>query len=192
MGRNNFCKVVSFPVYIFINTWWPVENLCHFRICFWVFFIIIIIRILLKFFHMGPNDNKSHWLRWWLGAAQAARHCLNKCGSRSLTTNGITKPHGARITSQCPGGRFKKAYELLNLRALKFSPAHKMHIFQCMGKLFCVEFQRYPLKFHTKYISHTLKDMFFLYNIEILRALRFKSSYAFLKRHPGPLHVELF
>ena len=37
-------------------------------------------------------------------------------------------------------GRFKKAYELLNLRALKFSPAHKMHIFQYMGKIFCVEF----------------------------------------------------
>ena len=25
-----------------------------------------------------------------------------------------------------------------------------------MGKIFCVEFQRYPLKFHTKYLTHTL------------------------------------
>ena len=28
-----------------------------------------------------------------------------------------------------------------------------------MGKIFCMEFQRYPLKFHTKYLTHTLKDM---------------------------------
>ena len=52
-----------------------------------------------------------------------------------------------------------------------------------MIKIFCVEFQRYPLKFHTKYLICTLKDMI-LYNIEILRALRFKSSYTFLKRPP--------
>ena len=30
----------------------------------------------------------------------------------------------------------KNTYELLNLRSLKFS--NKMHIFQCMGKIFCV------------------------------------------------------
>ena len=59
------------------------------------------------------------------------------------------------------GGRFKRTYELLNLRALKFSPVNKIHILQCMGKIFCVEFQRYPLKFHTKYLTHTLKDTFF-------------------------------
>ena len=60
------------------------------------------------------------------------------------------------------GGRFKNTYELLNLRALKFSPVNKIHIFQCMGMIFCVEFQRYPLKFHTKYLTHTLKDMNFI------------------------------
>ena len=61
-----------------------------------------------------------------------------------------------------PGGRFKNTYELLNQRALKFSYVNKIHIFQCMGKIFCVEFQRYPLKFHTKYLTHTLKDMIFM------------------------------
>ena len=59
-------------------------------------------------------------------------------------------------------GHFKNTYELLNLRALKFSPVNKMHIFQCMGKIFCVEFQRVRLKFHTKYLTHTLKDNFFM------------------------------
>ena len=44
-----------------------------------------------------------------------------------------------------PGVHFKKAYELLNLRALKFSFENKMHIFQCVSKIFCVEFQRVPL-----------------------------------------------
>ena len=71
-------------------------------------------------------------------------------------------------------GWFKK-HELLNLRALKFLRVNEMHIFQCMGKIFCVEFQRAP---------HTLKDTF-LCNIEILRAFRFKNSYAFLKRPSG-------
>ena len=60
------------------------------------------------------------------------------------------------------GGRFKNAYELLNLRALKFSPVNKICIFQCMGLIFCVEFQRHTLKFHTKYLTHTLKDMTFI------------------------------
>ena len=68
------------------------------------------------------------------------------------------------------GGRFKNTYELLNLRALKISKLHKNHIFQCMGKIFCVEFQRVPLKFHTKYLTHTLKDVNFIH------IWKFKSS----------------
>ena len=62
-----------------------------------------------------------------------------------------------------PGGRFKNTYELLNPRALKISMLHKNRIFQCMGKIFCVEFQRFPLKFHTKYLIHTLKDVHFIH-----------------------------
>ena len=63
-------------------------------------------------------------------------------------------------TARDLGGRFKNAYELLNLRALKISMLYKNRTFQCMGKIFCVEFQRgkifcvefqrVPLKFHTK------------------------------------------
>ena len=59
---------------------------------------------------------------------------------------------------------FKNAYELSNLRALNFSPANRIHICQCMGKIFCVEFQMVPLKFHTKYLTHTLKDAIFKQN----------------------------
>ena len=55
-------------------------------------------------------------------------------------------------------GSWGAFHELLNLRALKISKLHKNYIFQCMGKIFCVEFL--PLKFHTKYLTHTLKDVF--------------------------------
>ena len=50
-----------------------------------------------------------------------------------------------------------------------------------MGKKFCVEFQRYPLKFHTKYLTHILKDAYFIHRSRHIRALRFKSSYEHLK-----------
>ena len=70
------------------------------------------------------------------------------------------------------GWHFKNAFELLNLRSLKISMYYENHIFQCMGKIFCVEFQRYPLKFHTIYRTHTLKDVyFFLFTGEISKLL---------------------
>ena len=59
-------------------------------------------------------------------------------------------------------GRPKNAYELVNLETFKSSPLNKLHIFQCMGNIFCVEFQRVPLKFRTKYLTRTLKDAFFV------------------------------
>ena len=55
---------------------------------------------------------------------------------------------------------------------------------KCMCKIFYVEFQRFPLKFHTKYLTHTRKGM--IYNHEILWALWFKSSYVFLNPPPPP------
>ena len=70
-----------------------------------------------------------------------------------------------------PGGRLKNAYELLNLRALKIPMLYKNRIFQCMSKIFFVEFQRVPLKFHTKYLTHTLKDVNFIHR------WKFKSFY---------------
>ena len=59
----------------------------------------------------------------------------------------------------------KKAYELLNLTALKISTLYRNCIFQCMAMyergIFFVEFQRYPLKFHTKYLTHISKYVYF-------------------------------
>ena len=84
-----------------------------------------------------------------VGWAVLRRHPLSQC---NLYSTVVAKFRG----------RFKNTYELLNLRALKFSPVNKIRIFQCMGMIFCVEFQRYPLKFHTKYLTHTLKDVTFI------------------------------
>ena len=86
-------------------------------------------------------------------------------------------PHSQRTAPQQTvwevhlGGRFKNAYELLNLRALGISLLYKNHIFQCMGKIFCVEFQRVPLKFHSKYLTYTLKD------VDFIHRWKFKSSF---------------
>ena len=110
-------------------------------------------------------------------------HSEQKCAHLRSERYAVPPSPGAPLIVST-GGRFNNAYELLNLRALKISMLYKSHIFQCMGKIFCVEFQRVPLKFHTKYLTHTLKDKS-LWNIEILRALRVKSSYAFLKRLPN-------
>ena len=68
---------------------------------------------------------------------------------------GITRPQNTE--------RFKNADELSNLRTLKISMLYKNHTFQCMGKIFCVEFQMVPLKFHTKYLTYTLKDVGFIH-----------------------------
>ena len=54
---------------------------------------------------------------------------------------------------------------------------YKHRIFQFMGQLFCVEFQKYPLKFHTKYLTHSLKFVCFV------KKWKFENSkiYEFLK-----------
>ena len=63
-----------------------------------------------------------------------------------------------------------------------------------MGKIFCVEFQRYPLKFHTKYLAHTLKDAIFIqYNAPVfkevagtsLNSLRPSDPYMRQQRRPS-------
>ena len=90
--------------------------------------------------------------------------------ARSTYVCPLPIPCGAEIyqwirLSDRSGGRVSKThiYELLNLRALKISMLCKNHIFQRMDKIFCVEFQRIPLKFHTKYLTHTLKEVDFIH-----------------------------
>ena len=70
----------------------------------------------------------------------------------------IIKSTKTKVVWCAPGGAFQSTRELLILSALKFSILYKNEIFHCVGKIFCVEFQRFPLKFHTKYLTHALKD----------------------------------
>ena len=71
-------------------------------------------------------------------------------------------------------GRFENTYELLNPRALTISMLCKDRIFQCVGKIWRVEFQRSPSNFHTKYVIHALNDAHYIPG-EHLRALMFKN-----------------
>ena len=105
--------------------------------------------------HCGPMSNMLH-----RNTMQHSCSQVSLCYQHDLYS--VISLATIIIFNSNSGGRFKKAYELLNLRALKFSPLNKIHIFQCMGKIFCVEFQRYPLKFHTKYLTHTLKGTIFI------------------------------
>ena len=110
----------------------------------------IFIQISLKIVHKDPIIIKTSLVQTMFWCQRGNKQAI-------IWTN-----DGLLYRGYGSGGRFKNTYELLNQRALKFSYVNKIHIFQCMGKIFCVEFQRYPLKFHTKYLTHTLKDMIFM------------------------------
>ena len=55
----------------------------------------------------------------------------------------------------CCWDHFKDVRKLLKLTALKTS-LYITPIFQSLGNIFFVEFQRYPLKFHPQYHAHRL------------------------------------
>ena len=46
---------------------------------------------------------------------------------------------------QWESGDLENTYELLNLIAFEISTLYKNRIFQCMGEIFCVQFQRFTL-----------------------------------------------
>ena len=82
---------------------------------------------------------------------------------------------------------FKNLYESVYLEALGSSFLKKSTYLSMYGWDILSGFQRVPLKFHTKYLTHPLKDTIFF-----IRYGKFESSqiyeYAFLKR---PLAVHL-
>ena len=72
----------------------------------------------------------------------------------------IVRFHESQFHDTCiwwSGDHFKNVCKCWNFLLL-----NRIHIFQCMGKIFCGEFQSEPLKFHTKYLSRTSKDMIFI------------------------------
>ena len=72
-----------------------------------------------------------------------------------------------RVDQTCwrPGARLTKAYDVTIQRCRKSHAKiedSKMHILRCMSTKFCVKFQRCPLKFHTKFWTHTPQNMYFM------------------------------
>ena len=83
-------------------------------------------------------------------------------GLLAFTPNTQIEAYKVSVAQMGPGGRFKNTCEFLDLRASQISILDEICIFQCMCKIICVEFQREPLKFHTKYLTYTLKDVHFI------------------------------
>ena len=69
------------------------------------------------------------------------------------------------LATDASGARLTKAYDV-TIQRYRNSHAKihdsTMHILWCMGSKFCVKFQRCPLKFHTKFWTHTLQNMHFM------------------------------
>ena len=141
-----------------VSVW--VLNTCHYSVI-WCFMCEPLYSVCLGSKHMSLQCYLMFYVYIWVGSWKCT--CLVTWFHYQMIEDQTTRQaHIHDLTHIVPGGRFKNTYELLNLRALKFSYVNEIHIFQCMGKIFCVEFQRVPLKFHTKYLTHTLKDMIFI------------------------------
>ena len=79
------------------------------------------------------------------------------------------------------GGRFKNAYEFVNLEALKSSLLNKLSIFQYMGKYFVGNFKGYLWNSMQNILPIHWKKLFLF--VENLRAPKITNPYAFL--NPG-------
>ena len=83
-------------------------------------------------------------------------------------------------------GRFENAYEFANLRTLRFTILYKSRISQCMGKNFCIEFQRVSLKFHIKHLTHILNDMYLVAMWTFKNSQIYQLVSVFERTHPRP------
>ena len=95
------------------------------------------------------------------------------------------------LSPMSSGGRFKNAYELLNLRALKISMLLKITSFNVWVRYFEWNFKGYLWNSAQNIIPIHWK-MRILFTGENWRALRFKSSYVFLKRPPAMVTYSRF
>ena len=73
---------------------------------------------------------------------------------------------GVRLTKTCDVifQRYRTLYRTIKVR--------KMHILRCMGSKFCVKFQMCPLKYHTKFWTHTPQKI----SYELVKILRMMLS----------------
>ena len=120
--------------------------------------------------------SEPQWAKWasiialyseneWLGKLQychEARFRPEHGCKCSCNENTVCNSLNFRVL---PGARLTKAYDV-TIQRYRNSHAKihdsKMHILRCMGSKFCVKFQRCPLKFHTKFWTHTPPNMHFM------------------------------
>ena len=100
--------------------------------------------IALLWMSMDFTDDQSTLVQVMAWCCQATSHYLSQCLPRYLSPYGVTRPQW--------------------FDPREFQLRIEINIFQCLEKIFCVQFQRYSLKFHTKYLIPTLEDMHFIQN----------------------------
>ena len=99
------------------------------------------------------------WATWYPNFI--AKACILYIPNLLYTNN--MKPKTPRVSVPfvyTTKGAFQKRLRSRKCFSSKFSFINKLLISQCMGKIFCVEFQRDPFTCRTKYPTHTLKGRF--------------------------------
>ena len=141
---------------------------------FWLLFYMIL-NILLMILPLKKYYSKSCKIKCWL-ILFSHHYTPAQRSWRGVYWIHCTCHVVGTVVSSVPNlqKRFKNTYELLNLRALKFSPVNKIHIFQCMGKIMW-NFKG-ALWNSTQNISPIHWKIQFLYCVEILSALGLKTS----------------
>ena len=94
--------------------------------------------------------------RWWMEGLED--ECEWRRGAGVVWVEGL-KDVGEEDERGC--GNSKNADELLDSRALIYSPQNEILIFRCVGETFVWNFKWY-LYNSTRYIAHTLKHMVFI------------------------------
>ena len=166
VNDDNVIKMAKFPLRGILNMTvnyhsvrckypddtWSTFNNTRFACCD-MYYISLLYILWIAFYHSYINiSSQIYSVRAGFITLGSSQDHLNYIFFSSIFTTGLDVIWGA----------FQK---------VKFSPANKMHIFECRGNICCVEFQSYPLKFHTTYPTHTLKDKI------IKQQWNFKSSY---------------
>ena len=139
---------------------------------------------------LGHNELISAAIGWWVTSDPAKSPLLPEPNMYTDAIQWTGRYWLEIVTTDTPGRCFKNAYELLNLRALKFHQWTKSTFFNVWKRYFVWIFKGY-LWNSTQNISPLHWNMQFVYNIEILRALRCKSSKALLNRPPEATRLGL-
>ena len=126
----------------------PMSKKLYLRWCNWEMARIIT--------HVSTVQSQGLLCPWWVACFKWSSHMYHLLHAYTETW--------LKQWASCwvPGARLTKAYDV-TIQRYRNSHAKiedsKMHILRCMGSKFCVKFQRCPLKFHTKFWTHTPQNI---------------------------------